>query len=59
MRFSDGEKFDTKGPFRVVRRSDGWYVVGHGTLVPVADQDEGAEMIKLLEGTKGEPPKTN
>ena len=49
LRFSDGMEFDVSGDPRVIHRRDGWYVVGRGMLIPVADRDEGdrvdAEMI--------------
>ncbi len=45
MRFSDGMKFDTSGPMRLTRRSDGWYVVGKGMLIPVDSPKEGREII--------------
>ncbi len=45
MRFSDGMTFDTSGDYRVVRKSDGLYVVGHGMLIPVSDSAEAREVI--------------
>jgi hypothetical protein len=45
LRFSDGLEFDTKGPLRMTRRSDGLYVVGEGMLVPVADVEEAMKLI--------------
>ena len=41
LRFSDGMEFDLCGDLRVVHRRDGWYVVGRGMLIPVADREEG------------------
>jgi hypothetical protein len=29
IRFSDGTSFDVSGPHRIVRKSDGLYVIGH------------------------------
>lgn len=46
MRFSDGMQFDTSGPLRMVRRRDGYYVIGNGMLIPVADRDEAADFIR-------------
>ncbi len=46
MRFSDGMEFDTSGPLRITRRRDGYYVVGNGMLIPVADRDEAADFIR-------------
>jgi hypothetical protein len=45
LRFSDGMTFDTSGPQRLEHRSDGWYVVGSGMLIPVRDQEEGNSII--------------
>jgi hypothetical protein len=47
--FDDGEGFSTAGPFVIERYAGGWYVIGDGLLVPVADEAEGHEVIvKLL-----------
>lgn len=43
--FSDGMKFDTGGPLRITRRSDGLYVVGEGMLIPINDREEGLAII--------------
>jgi len=48
MRFSDGMTFDTSGPLRIVRKSDGLYIVGNGLLLPVDDDDEANELIQKL-----------
>ena len=48
MRFSDGMSFDTSGPLRTVRKSDGLYVVGNGLLIPVSDYDEAETLIAEL-----------
>ena len=48
MRFSDGMSFDTSGPLRTVRKSDGLYVVGNGMLIPVSDHDEAETLIEEL-----------
>lgn len=45
IRFNDGMEFDTSGPLRLTHRSDGWYVVGQGMLIPVNDPKEGREII--------------
>ncbi len=44
LRFTDGVEIDTSGEYRTLRLRDGWYVVGHGTLLPCADQ---AEALRL------------
>jgi hypothetical protein len=44
--FSDGMTFDTGGKMRITRRSDGYYVVGGGMLLPVDSRKEGEKLIK-------------
>lgn len=39
LQFSDGMKFDTGGPMRASLRSDGWYAVGRGQLIPCASAE--------------------
>lgn len=48
LHFSDGIKIDTSGSYRTVRYPDGWYVVGHGMLLPVEDRDEGNQIIRSM-----------
>lgn len=50
IHFSDGMSFQTDGPLRLTRRSDGWYVVGQGMLCPVQDPEEGRKLIQQLQG---------
>jgi uncharacterized protein (DUF1919 family) len=45
LKFSDGMEFNTDGPLRAEERSDGWYVVGQGMLIPVASAEEAQEYI--------------
>lgn len=45
IQFNDGMKIETDGPMRVIRKSDGLYVVGHGTLCAVDSYEEGRQMI--------------
>lgn len=45
IRFTDGMEFDTSGELRKVKRSDGWYVVGDGMLVPVGGPEEADAFI--------------
>ncbi len=52
MRFSDGMEFDTSVPPRIVRKSDGLYVVGGGMLIPVDSYEEGEEILKDLKNKK-------
>ena len=57
LRFNDGMTFNTEGPYRVVHKPDGWYLVGHGMLLPIESAEEGhtlmAEQLKIDE-RKGE-----
>ena len=55
LTFNDGMTFDTTGPLRLTKRSDGWYIVGEGTLMPVADPEEGRKFIALLQKENKEP----
>ena len=48
LEFNDGVKFDTGGEYRIERRSDGWYVVGSGMVMPVDSRAEGEEVIAEL-----------
>ena len=50
MRFTDGMEIDTSGEYRVIRKSDGLYVVGHGMLSAVDSWEEGDELIRSLKG---------
>jgi len=52
MRFSDGMEFDLSGEPRIVRKSDGLYVVGNGMLLPVNSYEEGEEEIAALKETR-------
>ena len=45
MKFSDGMTFDTSGAPRIVRKSDGLYVVGNNMLIPVDTREEGESII--------------
>jgi hypothetical protein len=53
LHFNDGVTIDTSGPYRVIRLSDGCYVVGHGMCCPVSSFGEGMELIKQLTTIKG------
>lgn len=52
LTFSDGMTFNTNGPLRLTRRSDGWYVVGEGMLIPIRDAAEGREIIEDMKKSK-------
>jgi len=53
LHFTDGLSFDVQGPLRIERRSDGYYVLGQGLMVPVDDPDDGAELIEELRHKRG------
>ena len=54
MKFNDGMEFDTKSSsLRVVRKTDGYYVVGRGMLIPVEDTDEAYRTIDELLANEG------
>ena len=48
LRFSDGITIDTSGTMRIIKKSDGYYVVGQGLSCPVSSLEEGREVIELL-----------
>lgn len=48
LKFSDGMQFNTDGNLRIIEKSDGFYVVGKGQLIPVNDYEEGRKLIKEL-----------
>lgn len=52
IEFDDGMKFDTSGDLHVEARSDGYYVVGKGMLIPVNSAEDGNEMIARLNQRK-------
>ena len=45
LRFSDGIEIDASGAMRVVRKSDGYYIVGQGVCCPVDSIEEGQRII--------------
>lgn len=54
IKFSDGVGFNTETPhFRVERKSDGYYVVGRGMLIPVSDRAEGWDLIDRMLSAEG------
>ena len=54
LRFSDGINIETSGPLRVLRLPDGYYVVGNGMLIPVADRAEAREVIEEMTNSEEE-----
>jgi hypothetical protein len=49
LKFSDGMEFDTSGELRKELRSDGWYVLGNGMLIPAKDEAEADEILAIYE----------
>ena len=49
LRFNDGVTISTDGSLRVIRKSDGYYVVGNGMCLPVDSRAEGQEYIREIE----------
>ena len=58
LRFSDGEEFDTSVPLQLTLRSDGWYVIGDGNLIPVKSLDVGRKVVKEMKVNRGVIPPT-
>jgi hypothetical protein len=48
LQFNDGVDIDTNSPLRKIHLHDGWYVVGDGLLLPVADEAEADEELRKL-----------
>lgn len=48
LHFNDGISIDTSGEPRLLELTDGFYVVGQGMLIPVADAKEGDKVIQEL-----------
>ena len=40
LKFSDGVEIETGGNARTLKLKDGWYAVGHGSLVPCVNEAE-------------------
>lgn len=45
LQFSDGIEVDTSGDWRTLHLKDGWYVVGHGCLIPVENEEMADDMV--------------
>ena len=48
IHFTDGMSFNLQGPLRIIKRSDGFYVVGKGMLCPVENREDGECLIEDL-----------
>jgi hypothetical protein len=51
LTFSDGITIDISGTLRIIRKIDGYYVVGRGMSCPVSSIKEAHEVIEMLEST--------
>lgn len=51
LTFSDGITIDMSGTLRIIKKIDGYYVVGRGLSCPVSSIKEGHEVIAMLETT--------
>tara|TARA_Y100000992_G_scaffold290500_1_gene246060 strand:+ start:655 stop:855 length:201 start_codon:yes stop_codon:yes gene_type:complete len=49
--FSDGITIDMSGTLRIIKKIDGYYVIGRGLSCPVDSIKEGHEVIAMLEST--------
>lgn len=49
--FSDGITIDRSGTLRIVKKVDGYYVIGRGLSCPVDSIKDGHEVIAMLEST--------
>ncbi len=49
--FSDGITIDRAGTLRIIKKIDGYYVIGRGLSCPVGSIKEGHEVIAMLEST--------
>ena len=46
--FSDGITIDMSGTMRIIKKIDGYYVVGQGLSCPVDSIEEGRKVIAML-----------
>ncbi len=49
MRFNDGVVIRTDGELRIVRRFDGYYLVGRGMCIPVESYEAGVELKESMQ----------
>ena len=53
LSFSDGMTIHLHGEYRLVKFIDGNFVVGHGSLFPVLNEEDGKRLVEKL---KRDPP---
>ena len=51
LRFNDGITIDMSGTLRIIKKVDGYYVIGRGLSCPVSSIKEGHEVIEMLQST--------
>jgi len=51
LRFNDGITIDMSGTLRIIKKIDGYYVIGRGLSCPVNSIKEGHEVIEMLQST--------
>jgi len=55
IKFDDGTEFDTSGPLRAEKRSDGWYVIGDGMLCAADSYAHAVAMIVKFKMKRSDP----
>ncbi len=48
IKYKNAEIIDLSVEMDVVRKEDGWYIIGDGCLVKVNNQDDGRKLQKIL-----------
>ena len=49
LSFDDGMNIETGGKLRVIKKPDGFYVIGDGNLIPVDSRADGEQLIKEMQ----------
>lgn len=48
IKYKEAEIIDLSVEMDVVRKEDGWYIIGDGCLIKVSNKDKGRELQKKL-----------
>ena len=48
IKYKEAEIIDLSVDMDVVRKEDGWYIIGDGCLIKVNNKDKGRELQKIL-----------
>ncbi len=48
IKYKNAEIIDLSVKMNVVRKEDGWYVIGDGCLIKVGDEEQGRGLQKIL-----------